>query len=137
MIGLLKKAFLTAGLDLYLLPYGVIATGYECGIIEVIPNSKSRAQLVRLVVLRSWGLDASGRPWHLDLGPRAVLSRMPPLFARASSPTVDWLRYLPVSMALPGPSGMKLLDRTSFAPVPGAVVGVCALGFEGLDKMRA
>uniref|UniRef100_A0A1D2ACF6 1-phosphatidylinositol 4-kinase n=2 Tax=Auxenochlorella protothecoides TaxID=3075 RepID=A0A1D2ACF6_AUXPR len=48
VIGLLKKAFLTAGLDLYLLPYGVIATGYECGIIEVIPNSKSRAQLGEL-----------------------------------------------------------------------------------------
>lgn len=47
VIGLLKKEFQTAGMDIYLLPYGVIPTAYECGIIEVIPNSRSRAQLVR------------------------------------------------------------------------------------------
>lgn len=35
MIGLLKEAFQKAGLDLYLAPYGVLPTSYECGIIEV------------------------------------------------------------------------------------------------------
>ena len=44
---LLKDAFEGAGLPLYLAPYGVVPTGHEQGIIEVIPNAKSRAQLVR------------------------------------------------------------------------------------------
>lgn len=35
MIGLLKEAFEKAGLQLPMAPYGVIATDYECGIIEV------------------------------------------------------------------------------------------------------
>lgn len=43
---LLKGAFDGAGLPLYLAPYGVVPTGHEQGIIEVIPQSKSRAQLV-------------------------------------------------------------------------------------------
>ncbi|KAL4857248.1 Phosphatidylinositol 4-kinase alpha 1 [Chlorella vulgaris] len=42
---LLKGAFDGAGLPLYLAPYGVVPTGHEQGIIEVIPQSKSRAQL--------------------------------------------------------------------------------------------
>lgn len=45
VIGLLKKEFSTAGLGVYVDPYSVVPTGYECGIIEVIPNTKSRAQL--------------------------------------------------------------------------------------------
>ena len=44
---LLKRAFDAAGLPLYLAPYGVVPTGHEQGIIEVIPQAKSRAQLVR------------------------------------------------------------------------------------------
>ncbi len=35
MIGLLKEAYEKAGLQLPMAPYGVIATDYECGIIEV------------------------------------------------------------------------------------------------------
>ncbi|KAL4452207.1 hypothetical protein ABPG75_007869 [Micractinium tetrahymenae] len=42
---LLKGAFDAAGLPLYLAPYGVVPTGHEQGIIEVIPHAKSRAQL--------------------------------------------------------------------------------------------
>lgn len=46
VISLLKRQFTSAGLDLYLMPYGVVPTGHEEGIIEVVPNAKSRAQLV-------------------------------------------------------------------------------------------
>lgn len=35
VIGLLKEAFEGAGLDLFLAPYGVLPTTYECGIVEV------------------------------------------------------------------------------------------------------
>jgi len=35
VIGLLKEAYEKAGLDLPMAPYGVLATDYECGIIEV------------------------------------------------------------------------------------------------------
>ena len=35
MIGLLKEAYEKAGLQLPMAPYGVLATDYECGIIEV------------------------------------------------------------------------------------------------------
>lgn len=38
VIGLLKDAFVKAGLDLVLFPYGAIPTGYEQGIIEVCYN---------------------------------------------------------------------------------------------------
>lgn len=34
-VGLLKDALTKAGLPLYLAPYGVLPTAYECGIIEV------------------------------------------------------------------------------------------------------
>ena len=36
VIGLLKNAFVKAGLDLFLAPYSVIPTEYECGILEVL-----------------------------------------------------------------------------------------------------
>jgi phosphatidylinositol 4-kinase len=42
---LMKNAFDAAHLPLYLAPYGVVPTGHEQGIIEVIPQAKSRAQL--------------------------------------------------------------------------------------------
>ncbi|KAG1666312.1 hypothetical protein FOA52_004794 [Chlamydomonas sp. UWO 241] len=48
VISLLKGAFTDAGLGLYLAPYGCIPTGYECGIIEVVPNCQSRAGLGEL-----------------------------------------------------------------------------------------
>uniref|UniRef100_A0A7R9V546 1-phosphatidylinositol 4-kinase n=1 Tax=Chlamydomonas euryale TaxID=1486919 RepID=A0A7R9V546_9CHLO len=48
VVSLLKSAFVDAGLGLYLAPYGCIPTGYECGIIEVVPNCQSRAGLGEL-----------------------------------------------------------------------------------------
>lgn len=35
MVALLRDALAAAGLGLYLAPYGVLPTDYECGIIEV------------------------------------------------------------------------------------------------------
>ena len=45
VVELVKRKFDDVGLPLPLVPYGVIPTGYECGIIQVVPNAKSRAQL--------------------------------------------------------------------------------------------
>lgn len=45
VISLLKAAWEDAGLDLYLAPYGVLPTSYECGIVEVVPNCDSRSAL--------------------------------------------------------------------------------------------
>ncbi|KAL6010298.1 hypothetical protein ACLOJK_000729 [Asimina triloba] len=45
VISLLRDIFEAVGLDLYLFPYGVVPTGAERGIIEVVPNSRSRSQL--------------------------------------------------------------------------------------------
>lgn len=45
VVELVKRKFDEVGLPLPLVPYGVIPTGYECGIIQVVPNAKSRAQL--------------------------------------------------------------------------------------------
>lgn len=42
---ILRNAFKRAGLPLYLHPYGVLPTGFERGIIEVVPDTKSRAAL--------------------------------------------------------------------------------------------
>lgn len=50
VVELVKKKFDEIGLPLPLVPYGVLPTGHECGIIQVVPNSKSRAQLVRGVM---------------------------------------------------------------------------------------
>lgn len=47
VIALLKRQFDSARLHLPLVPYGVVPTGHECGIIQVVPRAKSRAQLVR------------------------------------------------------------------------------------------
>ncbi|XP_014673497.1 PREDICTED: phosphatidylinositol 4-kinase alpha-like isoform X2 [Priapulus caudatus] len=47
VIGLLKNIFQQVGLDLYLFPYRVVATAPGCGVIECVPNSKSRDQLGR------------------------------------------------------------------------------------------
>jgi hypothetical protein len=48
VITLLHGAFSRAGLGLYLRPYGCLPTGYECGIIECVPNTRSRAALGEL-----------------------------------------------------------------------------------------
>ncbi|GFH23073.1 uncharacterized protein HaLaN_20627, partial [Haematococcus lacustris] len=48
VVQLLKAAYDRAGLPVYLRPYGCLPTGYEKGIIEVVPNSRSRASLGEL-----------------------------------------------------------------------------------------
>ncbi|KAI8015783.1 Phosphatidylinositol 4-kinase alpha 1 [Camellia lanceoleosa] len=45
VISLLKDIFAAVGLNLYLFPYGVLPTGPQRGIIEVVPNSRSRSQM--------------------------------------------------------------------------------------------
>ncbi|CAL5377227.1 unnamed protein product [Camellia sinensis] len=45
VISLLKDIFEAVGINLYLFPYGVLPTGPERGIIEVVPNAPSRSQM--------------------------------------------------------------------------------------------
>ncbi|KAK3587139.1 hypothetical protein CHS0354_006780 [Potamilus streckersoni] len=45
VIELFKNIFLQTGLELYLVPYRVVATAPGCGVIECVPNSKSRDQI--------------------------------------------------------------------------------------------
>ncbi|WOK93151.1 phosphatidylinositol 4-kinase alpha 1 [Canna indica] len=45
VIALLKDIFDAVGINLYLYPYGVLPTGPERGIIEVVPNTRSRNQM--------------------------------------------------------------------------------------------
>ncbi|KAJ8767237.1 hypothetical protein K2173_013634 [Erythroxylum novogranatense] len=45
VISLLRDIFQAVGVNLYVYPYGVLPTGPERGIIEVVPNSKSRSQM--------------------------------------------------------------------------------------------
>ncbi|KAG5044697.1 hypothetical protein AAZV13_06G012100 [Glycine max] len=45
VIALLRDLFEAIGLNLYLFPYGVLPTGPERGIIEVVPNTRSRSQM--------------------------------------------------------------------------------------------
>ncbi|XP_062214806.1 phosphatidylinositol 4-kinase alpha 1-like isoform X1 [Phragmites australis] len=45
VIALLRDIFQAVGLNLYLFPYGVLPTGPERGIIEVVPNTRSRNQM--------------------------------------------------------------------------------------------
>ncbi|XP_022876280.1 phosphatidylinositol 4-kinase alpha 1 isoform X2 [Olea europaea var. sylvestris] len=45
VISLLKDIFEAVRLNLYLFPYGVLPTGPERGIIEVVPNTRSRSQM--------------------------------------------------------------------------------------------
>ncbi|KAL7118815.1 hypothetical protein ACP275_02G024800 [Erythranthe tilingii] len=45
VISLLKDIFEAVGLNIYLFPYGVLPTGPERGIIEVVPNTRSRSQM--------------------------------------------------------------------------------------------
>ncbi|XP_054785436.1 phosphatidylinositol 4-kinase alpha 1 isoform X1 [Prosopis cineraria] len=45
VISLLRDIFGAVGLNLYLFPYGVLPTGPERGIIEVVPNTRSRSQM--------------------------------------------------------------------------------------------
>ncbi|KAK8617600.1 hypothetical protein V6N13_080510 [Hibiscus sabdariffa] len=45
VIALLRDIFTAVGLNLYLFPYGVLPTGPGRGIIEVVPNTRSRSQM--------------------------------------------------------------------------------------------
>ncbi|XP_030545471.1 phosphatidylinositol 4-kinase alpha 1-like isoform X3 [Rhodamnia argentea] len=45
VISLLRDTFEAVGLNLYLFPYGVLPTGPERGIVEVVPNTRSRSQM--------------------------------------------------------------------------------------------
>uniref|UniRef100_A0A7N0T3D3 1-phosphatidylinositol 4-kinase n=1 Tax=Kalanchoe fedtschenkoi TaxID=63787 RepID=A0A7N0T3D3_KALFE len=45
VIALLRDIFEAVGINLYLYPYGVLPTGPGRGIIEVVPNSRSRSQM--------------------------------------------------------------------------------------------
>ncbi|XP_015867438.3 phosphatidylinositol 4-kinase alpha 1 [Ziziphus jujuba] len=45
VIALLSDIFKAVGINLYLYPYGVLPTGPERGIIEVVPNTRSRSQM--------------------------------------------------------------------------------------------
>ncbi|XP_013387820.1 phosphatidylinositol 4-kinase alpha-like [Lingula anatina] len=47
IIGLVKNIFQLIGMDLYLAPYRVVATAPGCGVIECVPDSKSRDQIGR------------------------------------------------------------------------------------------
>ncbi|CAG0914490.1 unnamed protein product [Notodromas monacha] len=47
VIGLFRNVLQRVGLDLYLFPYRVVATSPGCGVIECVPNAKSRDQLGR------------------------------------------------------------------------------------------
>nr|XP_011464124.1 PREDICTED: phosphatidylinositol 4-kinase alpha 1 [Fragaria vesca subsp. vesca] len=45
VISLLRDIFEAVGIHLYLFPYGVLPTGPERGILEVVPNTRSRSQM--------------------------------------------------------------------------------------------
>ena len=68
VVEIVKKRFDEVGLPLPLVPYGVIPTGHECGIIQVVPKAKSRAQLGEItdgglldVFQHEFGLPGSAR----------------------------------------------------------------------------
>eukprot|EP00897_Mesotaenium_endlicherianum_P010276 jgi/Mesen1/9277/ME000060S08706 len=68
VIGLLRDINRAVGLELYLYPYGVIPTGYERGILEVVPNTRSRNQMGEItdgglfeIFQKEYGLPGSPR----------------------------------------------------------------------------
>ncbi|SPO31551.1 related to phosphatidylinositol-4-kinase [Ustilago trichophora] len=47
VIAMFKNVYTTVGIDLYLNPYRVTATGPGCGVIDVVPNATSRDEMGR------------------------------------------------------------------------------------------
>ena len=47
VIAMFKNVYTTVGVDLYLNPYRVTATGPGCGVIDVVPNATSRDEMGR------------------------------------------------------------------------------------------
>lgn len=47
VIAMFKNIYTTVGIDLYLNPYRVTATGPGCGVIDVVPNATSRDEMGR------------------------------------------------------------------------------------------
>ncbi|KAJ1021530.1 hypothetical protein NDA13_005568 [Ustilago tritici] len=47
VIAMFKNIYTTVGMDLYLNPYRVTATGPGCGVIDVVPNATSRDEMGR------------------------------------------------------------------------------------------
>ncbi|KAL5511303.1 STT4 [Sanghuangporus vaninii] len=47
VIAMFKNVFTSVGLNLYLFPYRVTATGPGCGVIDVVPNATSRDEMGR------------------------------------------------------------------------------------------
>lgn len=47
MMKLMRNIYESVGLDVYLFPYRVVASAPGCGVIECVPDSKSRDQLGR------------------------------------------------------------------------------------------
>ncbi|KJE88947.1 type 3 phosphatidylinositol 4-kinase [Capsaspora owczarzaki ATCC 30864] len=68
VIGLFKKIFEQCGLDLYVFPYRVVATSPGAGVIEVVPNTKSRDQLGRQteVTLHDYFVATYGDPHSVE-----------------------------------------------------------------------
>lgn len=64
IIAMFKNIFTCAGLDLYLNPYRVTATGPGTGVIDVVPNATSRDEMGRAQVndLYAWFLSTFGNP---------------------------------------------------------------------------
>lgn len=64
VIAMFKNIFTNAGLDLYLNPYRVTATGPGTGVIDVVPNATSRDEMGRAQVndLYAWFLSTFGNP---------------------------------------------------------------------------
>ncbi|KAK0552405.1 phosphatidylinositol-4- kinase [Tilletia horrida] len=64
VIAMFKNIFTTAGVDLYLNPYRVTATGPGCGVIDVVPNATSRDEMGRAKVnnLLAFFIDKYGNP---------------------------------------------------------------------------
>ncbi|KDN52674.1 hypothetical protein K437DRAFT_253866 [Tilletiaria anomala UBC 951] len=64
VIAMFKNIFTNVGLDLYLNPYCVVATGPGCGIIDAVPNATSRDEMGRAKInnLLSFFIGKYGNP---------------------------------------------------------------------------